>query len=127
MKHKNNAGYSLIEVVVAIAILALIIVPVSTGMVTGNAARSADLVVDRVSISILQKQGRGGFLCPVRLLHLFGSVHADELQTVLQHHAGVICQLQTGSLNSCVLALNTAGVIEAMEERRRIHGVTRDS
>ena len=34
MKLKNNAGYSLVEVVVAIAILALIIVPVSTGMVT---------------------------------------------------------------------------------------------
>lgn len=34
MRHKNNAGYSLVEVVVAMAILALIIVPVSTGMVT---------------------------------------------------------------------------------------------
>ena len=34
IKNKHNAGYSLIEVVVAMAILALIVIPVSTGMVT---------------------------------------------------------------------------------------------
>ena len=34
IKSKHNAGYSLIEVVVAMAILALIVIPVSTGMVT---------------------------------------------------------------------------------------------
>ena len=33
MKHKHNAGYSLVETVVAIAILAIIVTPVSTGMV----------------------------------------------------------------------------------------------
>lgn len=33
MKHRHNAGYSLVETVVAIAILAIIVVPVSTGMV----------------------------------------------------------------------------------------------
>lgn len=33
MKHKHNAGYSLVETVVAIAILAIIVTPISTGMV----------------------------------------------------------------------------------------------
>ena len=33
MKHKRNGGYSLVETVVAIAILAIIVTPVSTGMV----------------------------------------------------------------------------------------------
>ena len=48
-------------------------------------------------------------------LHLFGGFHADELQTVLQHDAGLVCQLQTGSLNSRVLALDAAGVVETVE------------
>lgn len=62
MRHKNNAGYSLVEVVVAMAILALIIVPVSTGMVTAfkmNAKAEqlmqAELAVSRAVEALMAK------------------------------------------------------------------------
>ena len=53
MKLKNNAGYSLVEVVVAIAILALIIVPVSTGMVTAFKmnAKAEQLIQAELAVS----------------------------------------------------------------------------
>lgn len=66
MRHKNNAGYSLVEVVVAMAILALIIVPVSTGMVTAfkmNAKAEqlmqAELAVSR-AVEALMARGIDG-------------------------------------------------------------------
>ena len=66
MKLKNNAGYSLVEVVVAIAILALIIVPVSTGMVTAfkmNAKAEqlmqAELAVSSAEESLMAKGIKG--------------------------------------------------------------------
>ena len=66
MRHKNNAGYSLVEVVVAMAILALIIVPVSTGMVTAfkmNAKAEqlmqAELAVSR-AVEALMARGFDG-------------------------------------------------------------------
>lgn len=71
MKHKNNAGYSLIEVVVAIAILALIIVPVSTGMVTAfkmntktEQLMQAELAVSSAVESLMAKGIKGGETYP---------------------------------------------------------------
>lgn len=62
MKHKYNAGYTLLETVVAIAILAIIVGPVSTGMVMAfkmnaktNQLMQAELAVSSAVETLMSK------------------------------------------------------------------------